>query len=93
MQAKAAAAKAAEQQATTDPRSLSRLAAIYEQMPAETANKIFTKLPDLEVIALLRKMDEKKVSQILAIVAPDRAARLTLALSKPAPAPPTSGIE
>ena len=92
VQAKTAAAKAAEEQAAVDPKSLSRLAAIYEQMPAETANKIFTKLPDPEVIALLRKMDEKKVGQILAIVAPDRAARLTLTLSKPAsPSPVASG--
>ncbi len=93
VQAKAAAARVTEQQTAVDPRSISRLAAIYEQMPAETANKIFTKLPDPEVIALLRKMHEKKVGQILAIVAPDRAARLTLSLSKPVPPPPASATE
>ena len=82
---KAAAVKTAAKETATDPRSIARLATVYEQMPAETANKIFSKLPEPEVIALLRKMDEKKVGQILAIVPPDRAARMTLALSKSVP--------
>jgi flagellar motility protein MotE (MotC chaperone) len=94
LQAKAAETKVKEQETAVYPKSIARLAAVYEQMPADTANKIFTKLPDAEVIALLRKMDEKKVSQILAIVAPDRAARLTLSLSKPAAtAPLASGTQ
>jgi flagellar motility protein MotE (MotC chaperone) len=93
-QVKTAAVKTVTEQAVADPKSIARLAAIYEQMPAETANKIFSKLPDPEVIALLRKMDEKKVSQILAIVPPDRAARMTLSLSKPAEtAAPPPGTE
>jgi hypothetical protein len=93
-QIKTSAAKTATEQPVTDPKAIARLAAIYEQMPAETANKIFTKLPDPEVISLLRKMDEKKVSQILAIVPPDRAARMTLSLSKPvAPPPPPATTE
>ena len=91
-QANAAETKVREQDTAVDPKSITRLAAVYEQMPADTANKIFTNLPDAEVIALLRKMDEKKVSQILTIVAPDRAARLTLSLSKPVtPASPKPG--
>lgn len=89
-QAKATLAKAAAQVAAVDPKSITRLASIYEQMPPETVNKIFGKLPDPEVIALLRKMDEKKVGQILAIVAPDRAARMTLSLSKPVTPPPAA---
>ena len=80
--------KTATPAAATDPKALTRLAAVYEQMPAETVTKIFAKLPDPEVIALLRKMDEKKVAQVLAIVPPDRAATLTLALSKPTPPVP-----
>ncbi len=94
VQAKTAAAKAAEQRAAVDPKSIARMATVYEQMPADTANKIFSKLPDPEVIALLRKMDEKKVGQILAIVPPDRAARMTLSLSKPiASTPPPAETE
>jgi flagellar motility protein MotE (MotC chaperone) len=89
---KATPARAADPRAATDPKSITRLATVYEQMDPATANKIFTKLPDPEVIQILRKMDEKKVGQILAIVPPDRAARMTLALSKPA-APATPPAE
>jgi flagellar motility protein MotE (MotC chaperone) len=86
--AKPAASKA-DAPPTVDAKSIARLATVYEGMPPDTANKIFTKLPDPEVIAILGQMDEKKVGLILAIVPPDRAARMTLALSKPQPpAPP-----
>ncbi|HLJ53422.1 MAG TPA: hypothetical protein VKT77_00200 [Chthonomonadaceae bacterium] len=89
-QAKNAEAAAAAERAATDPKAIARLAAVYEQMPPDAVSKIFAKLPETEVLALLRKMEEKKVGEILAANAPDRAARLTLALSKPAPAAPPS---
>jgi flagellar motility protein MotE (MotC chaperone) len=76
-------ARRAAAAAAPDPRNVARMASVYEQMPAEAVTPIFTKLPDDQVIALLRKMDEKKVGQILAIQTPERAARLTLALSRP----------
>ncbi len=69
-----------------DPKELARMAAVYEQMTAEVVTKIFVKLPDEQVIALLRQMDEKKVAKILEISTPERAARLTMNLSR-APAP------
>ncbi len=82
------AASAAPATAPLDPKELARMASVYEQMPADTASKIFAKLPDDQVIALLRKMDEKKVGEILAIATPERAARLTMNLSRaPAPTP------
>jgi hypothetical protein len=87
-QQKAVAVKAAVPDASSDPKSLARLASVYEQMPPESVTRIFAKLPDPQVIALLRRMDEKQVAQILAIVPPDRAARMTLALAKPAAPPP-----
>jgi flagellar motility protein MotE (MotC chaperone) len=74
-----------------DPKQLIRLASIYEQMTPEAVNKIFVKLPDDQVIALLRRMDEKQVGEILAGVAPERAARLTQALSRP-PAEETAPV-
>lgn len=92
-QARNAEAAAAAERADTDPKAIARLGAIYEQMPPDAVSKIFAKLPEPEVIALLRKMEEKKVGGILAADAPDRAARLTLALSKPAPAAPASSTE
>jgi hypothetical protein len=86
-------AHAAESQPATDPKSMAQLATVYEQLDAGTANKIFSKLPEPEVILILRKMDEKKVGAILAIVPPDRAARMTLALSKPAAPPPAPAAQ
>ena len=74
-------AKRTPQISALDPRSLARMASVYEGMPADTVTKIFAKLSDDQVIALLRKMEEKKVGQILAIQTPERAARFTLALS------------
>ena len=65
-----------------DPRSIARMASVYEQMPADAVTKIFAKLSDDQVIALLRKMDEKKVGQVLAVQTPERAARFTLVLSR-----------
>lgn len=81
-----AAEKAAE--AAPDPKNVARLATVYEQMPSDAMAKIFSKLPDDQVIALLQRMDEKPVSQFLAAVAPERAARLTTALSRTGPKPP-----
>jgi flagellar motility protein MotE (MotC chaperone) len=75
-------AKEAATAALPDPKEMQRLAAIYEEMPVDAVNKIFAKLPDQQVIALLRRMDEKQVGSILAGVTPERAARLTLALSR-----------
>lgn len=79
-----AAGKTETPEAPADPKEMARLASVYEQMPPEAVTKIFAKLPDPQVIALLHRMDEKQVGQILAIVPPDRAAHLTLALSHPA---------
>ena len=67
-----------------DPRETARMASIYEQMPADSVVKIFAKLPDPQTIALLRRMDEKKVSEVLATIAPERAAFFTQSLSRAA---------
>ncbi len=64
-----------------DPRSVARMATVYEQMPTEKAVPIFAVLPDAQALALLRSMDEKKVAEILAAEPPARAARFTLALA------------
>jgi flagellar motility protein MotE (MotC chaperone) len=77
--------RAAALRAAPDPKNIARMASVYEQMPAETVTLIFGKMRDDQVIALLRRMDEKQVGQVLAAMAPDRAARLTLALTRPAP--------
>lgn len=77
--------RAAALRAEPDPKNLTRMAAVYEQMPPETVTRIFGKMRDDQVTALLRRMDEKQVAQVLASFTPDRAARLTLALSRPAP--------
>lgn len=88
---KQAQAKAAEKPKTDanafvpDPREIARLASIYEQMPAENVVKIFAKMPDPQTIALMRRMDEKKVGEILAAIAPERAAFFTQQLSHAAP--------
>lgn len=77
-------AKQAPAVAPLDPRETARMASIYEQVPADAVIKIFTKLPDPQVIALMRRMDEKKVSEVLAALAPERAAFFTQALSRAA---------
>jgi hypothetical protein len=78
-------AAAAAQAAQPDPRNFARLATVYEQMPPESVTRIFAKLPADHVIGILRRMDEKKVGDILALLPPDRAAQVTEALSRPAP--------
>jgi flagellar motility protein MotE (MotC chaperone) len=78
-------ARAAALRAEPDPKNLIRMASVYEQMPPETVTRIFGKMRDDQVTALLRRMDEKRVGQILASITPERAARLTLALARPAP--------
>jgi flagellar motility protein MotE (MotC chaperone) len=77
--------RAAVLRAQPDPKNLARMASVYEQMPADKVTIIFGKMRDDQVTALLRRMDEKRVGQILAAVTPERAARLTLALARPAP--------
>ena len=80
-QAKPTAPAAADPNAL-DPRSVARMATVYEQMPTEKAVTIFAILPDAQALALLRGMDEKKVAEILAAEPPARAARFTLALAQ-----------
>ena len=65
-----------------DPKEVARLASIYEQMSADNIVKIFAKMPDPQIIALLRRMDEKKVGEVLAAIPPERAAFFTLQLSR-----------
>ena len=65
-----------------DPREIARLASIYEQMAADNIVKIFAKMPDPQILALLRRMDEKKVGEVLAAIPPERAAFFTLQLSR-----------
>jgi flagellar motility protein MotE (MotC chaperone) len=77
----------AESAALPDAKSLARLATIYESMQPAVVDKIFAKLPNSEMIAILRRMDEKKVAEYLAAAAPERAARITLELARPAPEP------
>lgn len=77
---------AASATAPPDPKEVARLASVYEQMSPDALKKIFDKLPDDQVIALLRRMDEKQVAEFLALETPERAARLTITLSHPAPA-------
>ena len=82
-QARAKSAAYIAAQNALDPRSIARMATVYEQMPTEKAVPIFAILPDAQALALLRSMDEKKVAEILAAESPVRAARFTLALSRP----------
>jgi predicted lipid-binding transport protein (Tim44 family) len=63
-------------------RNLARVTALYETMSAEDAAKVMTKLPDALVEKVLRRMDEGKAGKLLLLLGPDRAARLTLALTK-----------
>ncbi len=78
-------AQADAQAAQPDPANVARLATVYEQMPPESVTRIFAKLPADHVIAILRRMDEKKVSAILVLLPPDRAAQVTESLSRPVP--------
>lgn len=65
-----------------EERSLARLTAVYEQMPAEDAGRILAKLPDSLIEKMLRRMDERQAGKILLTFDPNRAARLTQALAK-----------
>lgn len=75
-------AQATPHKETLDPKNLSRIATIYEEMPTEKVSKILALLPDAQVIELLKRMDEKKVGEILATEKPARAARLSLTIAK-----------
>ena len=63
-------------------RSITRLASVYEQMPAEEASTILIKLPDALVEKLLRRMDEKQVGKLLLTFPAQRAALLTRSMSQ-----------
>lgn len=56
------------------------VAKVYENMEPEQAVRILEKMNDREVIALLRRMKQRQVAQILALLPPDRAARLSRSL-------------
>jgi len=73
---------AASTQDPADTARITRLASIYEQMPAEQAAPVFAKLPDPLVKDLLQRMDERQVAKLLGAFGPDRAARLTVALAR-----------
>jgi flagellar motility protein MotE (MotC chaperone) len=60
---------------------LTRMAQVYEGMPVEEATTIMAKLPDTVVEPLLRRMDDKQVGKILSSFAPERAAKLTVAMT------------
>jgi hypothetical protein len=62
-------------------RRIAKLAGIYENMSPEECVPILEKLPDDLVESMLRKMDESKVSRILVGLKPDRAAKITRALT------------
>jgi flagellar motility protein MotE (MotC chaperone) len=83
--------KSALSQNLPDPKSLARMAMVYEEMPLEKASKIFAILPDTHALALFRRMDAKRVAELLAADKPARAARFSQELSKaenrPASAP------
>ncbi|MCC6445224.1 MAG: hypothetical protein IT210_17405 [Armatimonadetes bacterium] len=66
----------------TKPDPLARLVRIYDKMAPEDASKIFARMNDTEVAALLVKMKEKQVGGILPQLPSDRAARLTRMLSR-----------
>lgn len=70
----------------TSPAPLSdnaaKLGAIYATMSADDLARIFGKLPDLDVIASLTQLDEKKAGQVLAALPVDRSARLTRQMSR-----------
>lgn len=68
--------------AADEREKVARLAAIYEQMPVEDAARILAKVADPLVEGILRRMDERQVSKLLAALPPDRAARLTRALAR-----------
>ena len=61
--------------------NLTRMASVYEDMQPEDAVRIFSKLPDPLVENLMKRMDERQVSQILTLMPLDRSARLTRALT------------
>ncbi len=83
-EAKAKADKAKQETTapSLDPKEVARLASIYEQMPADSVIKIFAKMPDPQTVALMRRMDEKKVGEVLAAIAPERAAFFTQQLAR-----------
>jgi flagellar motility protein MotE (MotC chaperone) len=76
---KQAAAKAQEtakkEKDALDPKGLARMAAVYEEMPTAKVSKIFAVLPDNQLLQLLKRMDEKKVAEILAEEKRDKAVK------------------
>jgi flagellar motility protein MotE (MotC chaperone) len=72
---------------TPDPaeeRNLQRLAAVYEQMPAEEAAPILKAMQKPLVEKLLRRMDDRQVAKVLlALNDVKQAAAFSTALAKP----------
>ena len=83
----ASSSKGAASAAKQSEANLTRMASVYEQMPVDDASRIFAKLPDSAVEPLLRRMDEGQMGKLLMTFPPDRAAKLTLSMTKsPEPA-------
>lgn len=57
-----------------------RVAKLWASMDSETLSKVLTKWNDGDVLAILAKMDDKKLAELLNTIAstdPDRAARIS----------------
>lgn len=57
-----------------------RLAKLWATLDAETLRDIYLKYPDGDALAVLAKMDDAKVSALLAVLPPDKAAQVSKAI-------------
>lgn len=74
--------------AEDDAKAIKNLVIMYEAMKPKDAARVFDRLSLDVLVPVVQQMNPRKMSEVLAAMAPDRAEKLTVALATPARTPP-----
>jgi flagellar motility protein MotE (MotC chaperone) len=85
--------------ASGDPNALKNVVIMYESMKPKEAARVFDRLPPEVLLSVVTQMNSRKMSEVLAMMTPENAEKLTVALAKrasageePKPAAAPSGL-
>ena len=71
-----------QQEESIRSKKIKRLTAVYASMKAGKAAPVISKMELLTVVKMFTRMDEKKVGKILSFLPPEKAVKITQALTK-----------
>jgi flagellar motility protein MotE (MotC chaperone) len=78
---------AAAKPAGSDPTALKNVVVMYETMKPKEAARVFDRLPIDVLLSVVVQMNARKMAEILAVMTPENAEKLTVALAKRANGP------